>query len=178
MTMIAVARPETGEFAPYYAQYIGDAPPLEDAVGRLNLQGNRLVRQLAALSDEQADYRYADGKWSVKEVVGHVSDAERIFAYRLLRIARGDETPLPGFDENDYVPAGKFGARAMADVLEEWIAVRSATTALVRGVPSDAWTRRGVANGQPVSARALLYIMLGHIDHHARLLEERYGIAR
>jgi hypothetical protein len=178
MTMIAVARPETGEFAPYHVKYIADAPPLEDAVGRLAIQGNGLVRQLAALSEEQANYRYADGKWSVKEVVGHVADAERIFAYRLLRIARGDETPLPGFDENDYVPAAKFDARPMADVLEEWIAVRSATTALVRGVPSDAWSRRGVANGHAVSARAILYIMLGHVDHHAKLLEERYGIAR
>lgn len=178
MTAIAISRPQSDEFAPYYGKYINDAAPIEDAPGLLTMQGNRLVRQLAALSDEQANYRYADGKWSIKEVLGHVSDAERIFAYRLLRIARGDETPLPGFDENDYVPAGKFDARPVADVLEEWIAVRSATTALVRGIPSDAWARRGVANGQPVSARAILYIMLGHIDHHAKLLEERYGIAR
>ncbi|MBM3820162.1 MAG: DinB family protein [Acidimicrobiia bacterium] len=178
MTAIAISRPQSDEFAPYYGKYINDVAPIEDAVGVLTVQSNRLVRQLAALSDAQANFRYAEGKWSVKEVLGHVSDAERIFAYRLLRIARGDGTPMPGFDENEYVPAGKFDARAMADVLEEWIAVRTATTALVRGIPSEAWTRRGVANGQPVSARAILYIMLGHIDHHATMLEERYGIAR
>jgi uncharacterized damage-inducible protein DinB len=178
MTMIAVARPEAGEFAPYYGTYINTVPPIEDAVGLLTMQNNRLMGQLAALSDEQANYRYADGKWSVKEVLGHLTDAERIFSYRLLRFARGDETPLPGFEENDYVPAGKFDARAMADILEDWIAVRTATIALVRGLPAEAWTRRGLANGQPVSARAILYIMLGHIDHHAGILEERYRIAR
>ena len=178
MTTIAVARPETGEFAPFYANYIASIPPIEDAVGLLTMQNNRLVRQLAALGDEQANYRYADGKWSIKELLGHMTDAERIFAYRLLRIGRGDATPLPGFEENDYVPAGKFDARAMTDVLEEWIAVRTATIALVRGLPSEAWTRRGVANGNPISARALVYVMLGHIDHHSQVLEERYGVAR
>jgi hypothetical protein len=107
-----------------------------------------------------------------------MADAERIFAYRLLRIGRADATPLPGFEENDYVPAGKFDARALADILEEWIAVRTATIALVRGLPPEAWTRSGEANGRPISARAILYVMLGHIDHHARILEERYRIAR
>jgi hypothetical protein len=178
MTTIAVGRPEAGEFAPFYANYISSIPPIEDAVGLLTMQNNRLVRQLAALSDEQGRFRYADGKWSVKELLGHMTDAERIFSYRLLRIARGDATPLPGFEENDYVPAGHFDARDINDILEEWIAVRTATVALVRGLPPDAWTRRGVANGQPISARAIIYVMLGHIDHHARVLEERYRIAR
>ena len=178
MTAIAVSRPESDEFAPFYAGYIANVGPVDDAAERLLLQNNSLARQVAALSDEQAEFRYADGKWSIKEVVGHLCDAERIFAYRLLRIARGDATPLPGFEEKDYVPAGQFGRRPMADILEEWIAVRTATIALVRGLPPDAWTRRGVANGKPVSARAILYVMLGHIDHHQQLLEERYGIAR
>ena len=178
MTVIAVSRPEADEFAPFYASYIASVPPIEDATALLTVQSDRLVRQLAALSDEQAEFRYAEGKWSIKELLGHMSDAERIFAYRLLRIGRGDETPLAGFEENDYVPAGTFDRRPLADLLEEWIAARSSTVALVRGLPSDAWTRRGSANGRPVSARALLYVMLGHIDHHQRMLEERYRIAR
>lgn len=178
MTPIAVARPESDEFAPFYATYIANVPPIEDAAALLTMQRDRLARQVAALSDEQAEYRYADGKWSIKELLGHMSDFERVFAYRLLRIGRGDETPLPGFDENLYVPAGMFDRRPMADILEEWIAVRTATTALVRGLPPDAWTKRGAANGYPVSARAIVYVMLGHIDHHQGILEERYRIAR
>ncbi len=177
MTPIAVSRPEADEFAPFYANYIAGVPPIEDAAALLTTQSNGLVRQLAALSDAQAGFRYADGKWSIKELLGHMCDAERIFAYRLLRIGRGDATPLPGFEENDYVPAGAFDQRPLADILEEWIAARSSTIALVRGLPSEAWTRRGVANGRPISARAIIYVMLGHIDHHQKILEERYRIA-
>lgn len=178
MNTIAVSRPEPDEFAPFYASYIAGVPLIEDAAMQLTTQSNGLVRQLAALSDDQAEYRYAEGKWSIKELLGHMTDAERIFAYRLLRIGRGDETPMPGFDENLYVPAGMFGRRAMADILEEWIAVRTATSALVRGLPPDAWVRRGIANGYTVSARAILYVILGHANHHRGILEDRYGIAR
>ena len=131
---------------------------------------------LSALSAAQAASRYASGKWSVTEVVGHLSDAERVFAYRLLRIGRGDETPLPGFDENTYVPSGAFERRAFADVLEEWITARNATLALVRGMPSEGWARRGRANDRVISTRALVYIMLGHVEHHLALLAERYGV--
>jgi hypothetical protein len=103
-------------------------------------------------------------------------DAERIFAYRLLRIARGDETPLAGFDENAYVPAGGFESRQLANVIKEWMAVRDATVALVRGLPADAWMRRGTANGNSVTAAALVYIILGHVEHHLRIITERYGV--
>ena len=174
---IAVSQPRDGEFSPAHARYIERIGPIADAAGLLEGQSNRLVRQVAALTDEQGEYRYADGKWSIKEVLGHVADTERVFAYRLLRIARGDETPLPGFDENTYVPAAQCARRTMADIIEEWIAVRSATVALVRGLPPEAWGRRGTASGMPLSARAALYVLLGHVDHHQRLLEDRYGIA-
>jgi hypothetical protein len=103
-------------------------------------------------------------------------DAERIFAYRLLRIARGDATPLEGFDENAYVPAAKFEARHLNTVIKEWMAVRDATIALVRGLPADAWLRHGAANGKRVTAAALLYIILGHVEHHLRIVTERYGV--
>jgi hypothetical protein len=112
----------------------------------------------------------------VREVVGHLCDAERIFAYRLLRIARGDETPLAGFDENTYVPAGSFESRELNALIKEWMATRDSTIALVRGLPADAWTRRGTANGKNVSAAALAYIILGHVEHHLGILRDRYGV--
>jgi hypothetical protein len=109
-------------------------------------------------------------------VLGHLSDAERVFAYRLLRIARGDETPLAGFDENSYVPAGVFDKRQLNSLIREWMTVRDATIALVRGLPADVWTRRGSANGHNVTAPALVYIILGHVEHHLRILRDRYGV--
>jgi hypothetical protein len=178
VSAIAVERPGEGEFAPFYASYIAAVPGISDAVGQLGAQSDQLAAMIAPLSDAQAGYRYAEGKWSIKEVVGHLADAERIFSYRLLRIGRGDATPLPGFDENAYVPAGEFDRRTVSDILEEWIAVRSATACLVGGLPPEAWKRRGMANGKDVSARAILYVMLGHVDHHRRMLEERYGLSR
>ena len=109
-------------------------------------------------------------------MVGHLCDGERIFAYRLLRIGRGDETPLAGFDENTYVPAGSFERRELNGLIKEWMATRDATIALVRGLPDDAWTQRGVANGTMVTAPALAYIILGHVEHHLGVLRDRYGV--
>jgi hypothetical protein len=112
----------------------------------------------------------------VAEVVGHVTDAERIFAYRALRIARGDATPLASFDENAYVPAGSFDRRTLPDLLDELATVRHATLTLMRGLPAEAWARSGVASGRPVSVGALAYIIAGHELHHVAILRERYGI--
>ena len=139
-------------------------------------QRERVEALLGTVTDAEAGARYAPEKWSVREVVGHISDSERIFSYRLLRVARGDQTPLPGFDENDYVRAAGFEARGWSDVTAEWVAVRAATVALVAGTPSPAWERRGVCNESPTSARALLYILLGHVEHHCAVLRERYGV--
>jgi len=146
-------------------------------IDELVAQRARMLNALSPLSDEQARYRYAPGKWSIKELVGHLADTERVFAYRLLRIGRGDATPLPGFEENDYARAGSFDARPFGDLLDEWAAVRDATTALASGLPDEAWARRGTANNHPVSARALLYIILGHVEHHRSILQERYHLA-
>ena len=133
-------------------------------------------RRFSAVTEAGAGHRYAHDKWSVREVLGHLCDAERIFAYRLLRIARADATPLEGFDENTYVPAGAFDNRALGDLIADWTATRSATIALVRGLPADAWARRGTANGKPVTATALAYIILGHVEHHLGVLHDRYGV--
>src|SRR4029079_9053412 len=127
-------------------------------------------------SDEEAGYRYAPEKWSVKELVGHVCDAERIFTYRMLRIGSGDASRLPVFEENAYVVAARSDERRLPDVLDEWQAVRSATIALVRAMPSEAWARRGTSNGHRITSRALLYIVLGHAEHHLNVLQTRYGV--
>jgi hypothetical protein len=172
-----IASPAADEFAPFYAGYIARAAAVPSPLDELAAQRERLRRFLSPCSEEQAMFRYAPGKWSVKELVGHLADAERVFAYRLLRIGRGDQTPLPGFEEDDYVRGGAFDRRPLADLLDDWTAVRDATIALANGMPFDAWTRRGTASGSGVSARALLYIVIGHVEHHRGVLEARYGLA-
>ena len=170
-----IGRPGPGEYAEWYAPYLaalGDADPLEALVA----QGDEWRALLAGLDDAGARQRYAPGKWSVKEVLGHVCDAERVFSYRALRIARSDETPLAGFDENAWVPVAGFDARPLAELAAEREAVRAATLALFRGLDRDAWTRAGSANGQRVTVRALLFICAGHERHHQRVLRERYGL--
>jgi uncharacterized damage-inducible protein DinB len=172
-----LAAPRPDEFAPSYAGYIARVASLAAPIDELVAQRARLLNVLSPLSDDEALHRYAPGKWSVKELVGHLADSERIMTYRLLRIARGDETPLPGFEENDYVKTSGSDARPFGELLDEWAAVRDATSALVRGLPAGAWELRGTANDTPVSSRALLYIILGHTEHHRSILEERYLVA-
>ena len=176
MSQLSVPRPGPDESAPFYHGYIAEVSG--EAIGSLLVsQLEELERMVAPLDDAAARYRYAPGKWSVKEVLGHLADAERIFSYRMLRIGRGDTTALPGFDENGYVPAGDFDGRPLAATIGELRAVRQATLALADNMPADGWTRLGEASGKRVSARALLYIIAGHLTHHARVLRERYRLA-
>jgi DinB family protein len=174
MTALTTA-PAAEEYAPYYADYVGRVPP-GDVVARLPRQAAETAALLRPLGPERARYRYAPGKWSIIEVLGHLSDAERIMAYRALRIARLDQTPLAGFDENTYVPAAEFERRSLADVLTEFEAVRAATIALLASLPEAAWTRWGVANGHRVTVRALAHIIIGHELHHVEVLRTRYGV--
>ena len=166
-------RPESGEFNPYYEKYIARVPS-GDLIETLARQADDTLSILRGIPDNAADHAYAEGKWTIKEVIGHVCDAERIFSYRLLRIARGDQTPLPGFDENVYAPAGQFGGRTLASLMEEFAAVRAATIALAAGLPAEGWLRTGTASDSMVSARALAYIIAGHELHHRTVLLERY----
>lgn len=171
----SIPRPDADEYPAFYAGYLatlGEADPL--AV--LRRQPRALRAALVDLREEEALHRYALGKWSVKEVVGHLTDTERVFAYRMLRVARGDRTPLAGFDEDAFVAASGADDRAMRSLLAEFEAVRAATLALLEGLPHEAWERRGQANGGPVSTRALAHIVAGHAQHHLRLLGERYGL--
>jgi hypothetical protein len=176
MSELSLPRPDPDESSPYYRGYISEVP--DERIGRhLVEQIRELELMLAALDDTAARARYAEGKWSVKEVLGHLADTERIFAYRLLRIARGDATPLPGFDENAYVPSGEFDARPLGSLLGEFRALRLGTIALMDGLPSNAWRRRGQASGASISARALAYIIVGHVTHHVAVLRARYGLS-
>ena len=170
-------RPQKGEYADYFEKYI--ALVLSgDFLEILQEQEKAMIRLLSPLSDEQADFRYAPGKWSIKEIVGHINDAERIFAYRLLRIARGDQTPLASFEQDGYVQTGNFSSRKLADLLQEFSAVRQATIALIRSLDDAAWLRRGVAGQKEITATALAFIIAGHERHHRMILEERYLSAR
>ncbi len=166
-------RPQTGEYAPFYGGYIARVPE-GDLLTILESGYEDWKRLLGALTESQADYRYEPSKWSIKEVVGHITDTERIFAYRLLRIARGDQTPLSGFEQDDYVREGYFSGRRLADLLAEFGAVRRATTILLRSIPDQVWMRRGIANQKEVTVTALAFIIAGHELHHRTILEERY----
>ncbi len=168
-----IARPEPGEYAPYYEKYISQIPG-GNILTTLDAQRRQTLLLLSGKDEEDGNFRYAPGKWSVKEVLGHVCDAERIFAYRALRISRGDQTPLPGFEQDDYIKNGPFGRVALEEIVEDYIAVRRATLTLLRNLDEAAWARRGTASNNPVTVRALAYMIAGHEVHHRRILEEKY----
>jgi hypothetical protein len=171
--IIVPGRPKAGEYGEYYEKYVALIPGT-DILG--TLEGQRLVMSqlLGARSEREGNFRYAPDKWTVKEVIGHVTDSERIFAYRALRFARGDRTPLAGFEQDGYVKNGGFGERTLEDLAEEFADVRGATITLLNGLDQAAWQRRGVASNNEVSVRALAYIIAGHELHHRRILEEKY----
>jgi uncharacterized damage-inducible protein DinB len=166
-------RPEATEYADYYANYISKVPG-SDVLNVLESQRLQMLQLFAGRSERDGSFRYAPGKWTVKEVLGHIADTERIFAYRALRIARGDQTPLPGFEQDDYVRSGAFGDRTLAGLAEEFGAVRTASVSLLRSFNEEAWSRRGMASQKEVTVRALGFMIAGHQIHHRIILEERY----
>ena len=170
---LSVARPEPGEYAPYYDRYISLIPGTE-ILPTLESQRRQMMLLLSGRDEADGDFRYAPDKWSAKQVLGHVCDTERIFAYRALRIARGDRTPIEGFEQDDYVRNGPFVQLTISEIIDDYIAVRRATLTLLRNLDEPAWTRRGIANKNEVSVRALAYIIAGHELHHRRILEEKY----
>jgi hypothetical protein len=172
----AVARPQPGEYAPYYDRYISLVQG-EDILSALDQQRREMMLLLSGRDEEDGDFRYAADKWSAKEVLGHVCDTERIFAYRALRFSRADTTPVEGFEQDDYVRNGPFAQRPLCDLIEDFISVRRATLSLFRNLDEAAWARRGVANKNEVSVRALAYIIAGHEFHHRKILEEKYFAA-
>ena len=166
-------RPHPDEYAqsPYTSRYIDmvtEADPI--AV----LEQKALWQLLHPLSEAQSEYRYAEGKWSIKQLVGHMTDTERIFTYRALCMARDEKQPLPGFDENSYVDNGFFEQRTLDSLLTEYKAVREASLVLFRSLDASVLSHMGTASGNPLSVRALLYMIAGHEKHHIHILQERY----
>jgi DinB superfamily len=169
----ASVRPQPGEYAPYYEKYLALVQS-NDILATLEDQRRQTLRLLSGRAEADGDLRYAPEKWSVKEVLGHMNDTERVMSYRALRISRGDTTPMEGFEQDDYVRNGPFARVPLSDLIEDFIAVRRATVSLFRSLDEAAWSRRGVANKNEVTVRALAYIIAGHELHHRRLLEEKY----
>lgn len=169
-------RPATTDFAAAYAGYLSLVEDTDDIVAVIEAQSAEMQKLLATLDESRAGYRYADGKWSIREVIGHVADSERIFGYRALAIARGETQPLPGFDENDYVRNAAFDEWKLGDLAEQYALVRRSHIVLFRNVPADAWERRGIVNGAEITVSALAWIIAGHERHHVKVLRERYGV--
>jgi hypothetical protein len=167
-------RPGTGEYPASFAGYVARVNQDEDILALLANQLDQVITRLSPVPEIRGGYRYAPEKWSLKEVLGHLSDTERVVSYRALRIGRGDATPLPSFDDHAYVAEQGAGDRTLAEMVGEWGDVRRATVALFRNLPPHAWDRRGVASDQPVSVVALAHIIAGHLRHHLVVLEERY----
>ena len=169
-----ILKPQEAEYAPFYAGYVGKVP----AGGPRALLDDQIAAftALRALPEEKGNYRYADGKWTVKELLGHMADTERVFGYRLLRIARNDQTPLAGFDENAWAANAPHGHRVLRDIADEMTAVRRATQALIWSLDEAAVSRQALANNKVITARALVWIIAGHAQHHLDILRDRYDL--
>jgi hypothetical protein len=166
-------RPARGEYADYYHQYIekvGDG----DIGDILEAQRQDFVSRVKGIPAALGDHRYAEGKWSVKEVVGHVIDVERVFGYRMMAFARGDKTPLPSMEQDEYAAGGKFGARTLEDLAEEFSHLRSSHLTLIRSLDDEVSARTGTASGFEFTVRAIAYVLAGHAEHHLGVLAERY----
>ena len=168
-------RPQTNDYHPAFAGYVSLVPE-DDVMSVIETSSSETQKLLAGLDDTRASYRYADGKWSIKEVFGHIADAERVFGYRALCISRGDQSPLPGFDEQEYARNSNYDAWKVGDLSELYALVRRANIVFFRNLPAEAWDRRGIANNNPISVRALAYVIAGHERHHLNVLRERYKI--
>lgn len=173
---LQIARPEPGEYNPIYGRYISLVPG-DDILTTLDTQRRQTILLLCGRDESDGDLRYAPGKWTVKEVLGHLCDTERIMAYRALRIARADPTPIEGYEQDDYVNNSPAGHVPLAELVDDYIAVRRATLTLLRNLDEADWARRGVANKYEITVRALAYVIAGHEVHHRTMLEEKYFFA-
>jgi hypothetical protein len=166
--------PETSEYAAFFAGYVNKAQAVTDPIEALEVQLHELLDLLKPLTEAQQSHRYADGKWSIKEVVNHMTDGERIFSYRAMRVARNDRTPMPSFDENAYIAASEADRLEWSALLNEFELVRRSTIQMLRNFPEAAWMRIGVASSAPISVRAMVLVMYGHVAHHLTIVRERY----
>lgn len=170
-----MTRPAESDYPRAFASYVALVPE-DDILAAMELQSSETQKLLASIDEAKASYRYAEGKWSVKEVFGHVIDGERIFGYRALAVARGEAQSLPGFDENDYVRNASFDNWKIGDLAELYALSRRANIVFFRNLATDAWQRRGTANGAPISVHGLAYAIVGHERHHLSVLRDRYAV--
>jgi hypothetical protein len=172
---VRIERPASGEYNPYFQRYVSRVAE-EDVLPVLEAQRAEIRRVLSGVPEERGGYRYAPGKWTVRQLVGHVIDTERIMAYRALCIARGETAALPGFEQDDYVASAGHDRWTLAELLEDFDRVRRSNVAMLAHLDEAAVRRVGTAGGHPASVRALAYVMAGHLRHHLGILAERYGI--
>lgn len=170
----SISKPNEGEYAPYAIMYIKLVPDDGQVLNHLQKNFEQLRQLILPLPEERLRYRYAEGKWTIKDIVLHVCDTERIFAYRALRFARGDATGLPGFEQEDYARTGGANERSVQDLLLEFATVRSSTLALFNSLPDESLSRSGTANGRLLTVRAAAYHIAGHELHHVNIINERY----
>jgi len=173
MTTAAYSRPDKSEYPDYCEGYVSKVPA-GDIVTVLRAQLDDSLALFRSIPETRGSYRYAEGKWSVKEVIGHITDGERILAYRALRFARGDATPLAGYEQDDYVLGGGFEGRSLKDLIDEFETVRRATISLFSSFDGEVWSRRGVANKNEMSVRGIAYVLAGHERHHVEILRNKY----
>jgi len=172
--MRTLTPPSPDEYNEFYSGYIQHAISRKDVLAALSIQIDEIQSALGNLTDIQALFRDAPKEWSIKEVMGHINDVERVFSYRLLRVSRNDPTPLPGFEQDDYVREAGYDNCALGDLINEFEGMRRANIVMIQNIPDSYGDRRGAASGFPVTVRALVYMLLGHVDHHMASLHEKY----
>lgn len=173
MENLIISNPEPSEYAEYYGIYISLVKE-NNILTALENQIKETLELLAEIPEEKGTYRYAEGKWSIKELVGHLIDTERVMAYRALRFSRNDLTELKGFDQDTYIENADFDSCKLSDLAKEFELVRQSNILMFKNLTADAWNRKAIASGNPVSVRALAYIIAGHELHHIKILKERY----
>jgi len=166
-------RPETNEFYEYYNTYISLIEG-NDVIPELNRQVDQLRAIFSQMPEEKGAFAYAEGKWTIKELLSHLIDGERIFAYRILRISRGDETPIEGFEQDGYIETSNANGRSFADLIDEFDLQRRSNLLMLSNISDEGSRRMGTASDKPISVRALTHIMAGHVKHHLRILNDRY----
>ena len=171
-----IERPSPGEYAPYYGKYV-DLVSEDDALEALQSQFDAVLPFLRSIPEAQANIVHAPYAWTIKQVISHLIDGERIFAYRALRFARGDSTALPGFDENEYAKTAMVDRLKIGDLVKEFESVRRATLTMLANFPDEAWLRTGVANNNSISVRGLAWVIAGHVTHHINIIRKRLGKA-
>ncbi len=173
MSTSTIGRPDTSELADYQIGYISKVPG-NDVLAFLQQQLDNAVSALRGIAEEMGNHQYAPGKWTVKELVGHIIDTERVFAYRALTFSRNDANPLPGFDQDPWVQHANHAGVSLTELIDEFASVRRSTIHLFRHLDSAAWMRRGIANNNPITVHALAYLIAGHTEHHLEILQSRY----